>query len=155
MSCLPCPSYKTLNQDLAIGPFLHIQCPKGPSQASRNASGRLLAAWNEYSKWTRKKIQCNLSKTVGGIFINDELMHPFTKSSETGLGLTSAWWYTSRYSGMIINTTPTLTSYQNVGTSSPNRPTQVQAICFYEEWPTMCHTGVVLVMPNYRHNLKI
>ncbi len=32
ISCLPCPFYKTMNQDLVIGPFLHIRCPEGPSQ---------------------------------------------------------------------------------------------------------------------------
>ncbi len=51
-----------MNQDLVIGPFLHIRCPEGPSQVWWSASGRLLAAlcpflshgrqaWNAYSMW--------------------------------------------------------------------------------------------------------
>ncbi len=88
MSCLLCPSYKTMNHDLVIGPFLHIRCPEGPLQVWWSASGRLLAgfflscpfvshgrqAWNEYSKRGRLKVSYNLSKSAGVIFMNDAFM---------------------------------------------------------------------------------
>ncbi len=44
ISWLPCPSYKTMNQGLVIGPFLHIRCPEGHSQVWWSAFGRLLVS---------------------------------------------------------------------------------------------------------------
>ncbi len=64
-----------MNQDLAIGSFLHVQYPEGALQVWC-ASGRPLAAT---ATRLGMSIPCgdvlyNLSKIAGVIFINDALM---------------------------------------------------------------------------------